>query len=86
MLANRSKQLLQAQFKRMTARAATTNLVAKMQLMTVSRKVVRSAVMPAAQHRMFSGSLPDHIELEMPNLSPTMEKVRLRQPLILASG
>jgi len=26
-------------------------------------------------HRTFGSKLPDHITLEMPNLSPTMEKV-----------
>ena len=35
---------------------------------------------PANQpRRYFSGSLPDHIVLEMPNLSPTMEKGNIKE-------
>ena len=36
----------------------------------------RKPVMGTVSARAFSGSLPEHIVLEMPNLSPTMEKVR----------
>ena len=78
MLANRSKQLVNSAFKRMTVRAVGTSLTTKMALMTVQKRVPRAAGLLTAQRRAFSGSLPDHIELEMPNLSPTMEKVRLR--------
>ena len=38
----------------------------------------RTVALGAQQTRGFSASLPDHIKLEMPNLSPTMEKVSLR--------
>jgi pyruvate dehydrogenase E2 component (dihydrolipoamide acetyltransferase) len=38
----------------------------------------KSALMVPQQSRMFSSSLPEHIKLEMPNLSPTMEKGNLK--------
>ena len=41
---------------------------------TTARRAVPVQVMGSAPSRAFS--LPDHIVLEMPNLSPTMEKVR----------
>ena len=41
-------------------------------------KMVKS-VPSSAPRRYFAGSLPDHIVLEMPNLSPTMEKGNIKQ-------
>ena len=35
--------------------------------------------MPSSQPRRFFAGLPDHIVLEMPNLSPTMEKGNIKQ-------
>ena len=48
----------------------TSNFAFRTSLLT------KKPIMGAVPMRAFSGSLPEHIVLEMPNLSPTMEKVR----------
>lgn len=36
-------------------------------------------VIGSSPNRFFSGALPDHVVLEMPNLSPTMEKGNIKK-------
>jgi hypothetical protein len=40
---------------------------------------LRYSMMTMNNVRSFSSNLPPHVKLEMPNLSPTMEKVRRLQ-------
>ncbi len=50
------------------------HVMTKQSAFTASSLRMVSAQVPV---RFFAGSLPDHVTLEMPNLSPTMEKVRM---------
>ena len=43
--------------------------------MSVSRISQNKSIMGMRNQRMFASNLPNHIKIEMPNLSPTMEKV-----------
>jgi pyruvate dehydrogenase E2 component (dihydrolipoamide acetyltransferase) len=61
--------------KRLLAnRRALPALTQGMQYFTVNKQSVQHNNLYFAQMRAFSGRLPPHIKLEMPNLSPTMEK------------
>lgn len=47
--------------------------------MANSKKIYQKSMFMATQQaRMFAASYPDHIKIEMPNLSPTMEKGNLK--------
>jgi len=55
-----------------------------MSFMNIMRARVPRQIMGSVERRLFS--LPDHIVLEMPNLSPTMEKVSVRIDRILSDS
>ena len=62
----------------MVASQATLLRAPQMPFMTLSKGRVSTKtvqLMGSQPTRAFAGGLPDHIVMEMPNLSPTMEKV-----------
>ena len=71
-----SRQALSLQ-SMVTAQAAKPILCnSKFAYLTTTSARKQTSVMGSVAMRAFSGNLPEHIVLEMPNLSPTMEKVR----------
>jgi len=62
---------------RFTLRSTATNIVQASRMTMMTRQLLNKySVMGQFQARSFAaGGLPDHVKLEMPNLSPTMEKV-----------
>lgn len=67
-----------------SSRQAVMSLTQKMGYLTKAKPANQyNRIVSAGGMRMFS-SLPDHVLLEMPNLSPTMEKVSTRPLLIQA--
>lgn len=62
---------------RVTLRSATFNVVQASRMGMMTRQTLgKYSLMGSVQTRCFAaGGFPDHVRLEMPNLSPTMEKV-----------
>jgi hypothetical protein len=60
--------------------AANTSLynMHAMNLMTTTRSPLVKTIPSNTPRRYFAGNLPEHIVLEMPNLSPTMEKGNIK--------
>lgn len=74
MLSKNSKQFLNQAYK-MSLRSAITSAPRMGLFLRAQQPFQRTALLASQQVRGFAAALPDHIELEMPNLSPTMEKV-----------
>ena len=78
MFSTKSKQMVSAAY-RLSLRSSLLAAPKMNLFMARNRSAIqRTVALAAQQSRGFSASLPDHIKLEMPNLSPTMEKVSLR--------
>lgn len=62
---------------RVTLRSAAINVVQASRMSMMTRQTLgKYSLMGSVQTRFFAtGGFPDHVKLEMPNLSPTMEKV-----------
>ena len=74
MFTTKSKKLMSSAYK-LTLRSGLT-VCPKMTLFVAQNRTAlqRTVAIGSQQVRTFA-SLPDHIKLDMPNLSPTMEKV-----------
>jgi len=73
-----SNKKLFSQATKLTLRSSQIAMP-KMGLFVVLKgTAARTQVMAKHQTRFFAAAYPDYMPLEMPNLSPTMEKVRLR--------
>jgi hypothetical protein len=71
-------------FQKLAARSTLT-LTQRMTLMTLNKPVQYRQIVSIGSMRSFA-SLPDYIKLEMPNLSPTMEKVSCSKNEIVVAG
>jgi hypothetical protein len=78
MFSTKSKKLMTSAYK-LSLRSGL-NVYPKMTIFMARNRtaIQRTMAIGAQQTRSFASGLPDHVKLEMPNLSPTMEKVSLR--------
>jgi hypothetical protein len=75
MFANKTKQALSTAYK-VSLRAGSVSFLNASRMGFLSKHtLVRKNIIGSTTVRCFAAKYPEHIALEMPNLSPTMEKV-----------